>query len=204
MDASLPFNSQYIPDFLSTEKAAQYKEFCDASPVHCYGYRGTQLKRAPKTEWYLDEPVLYRWGQHKEEYKSGQPMPPLLVELTHKIHARFGERPNHAIMIRYSHGTNHFAPLHKDKQEGVDGPGAKDMTAGTSFYAFSFGTPRAFHLVDSEGVVVFNEALPQGSLLAVDAETNKHYKHAIPKDKQWEGVRYSIIFRTIRTVFKAD
>lgn len=36
---------------------------------------------------------------------------------------------NHCLIIRYS-GPEHFAPPHHDKQEGVPGPGAKDIKGG--------------------------------------------------------------------------
>jgi len=44
---------------------------------------------------------------------------------------------------------------------------------------------------------VWSKELAHNSLLAIDGKTNDSYYHAIPKDKGWEGERWSLIFRTI-------
>ena len=45
--------------------------------------------------------------------------------------------------------------------------------------------------------VVWSKELAHNSLLVIDGKTNDSYYHAIPKDKGWEGERWSLIFRTI-------
>jgi alkylated DNA repair dioxygenase AlkB len=202
----LPLDSQFFPTFLTAQQAQTFFNFCENAPVHEYGFRTGPLKRAPKCEWYRGNRVVYRWGQWRKEYISGLPFPPQLEELVVKLQEQFGESVNHCIMIKYSDGVDNHAPPHKDKQEGVPGTGAKDMTAGSSFFVFSFGAPRKFELVDGtyvdskfeQSVCLFSHALESGSLLKVGPETNKRYYHAVPKDKDHQGVRYSLIFRTIK------
>ena len=83
------------------------------------------------------------------------------------------------------------------KQQEVQGSGAKDMLEGSSFFNLSFGTPRHFDLIDSDGHVKWSEYLGHGSLLKVSFEANRDFKHAVPPDEHWTGAaRCSVIFRT--------
>jgi len=70
------FGSMYYPAYYSKSVSARMLAFCDEQETRLYGHRASVLKRAPKKEWYRDERVVYRWGQHKSEYGCGDPMPP--------------------------------------------------------------------------------------------------------------------------------
>ena len=191
-------------------QGATYTEewIADATPVITsltaveyveYPYRGRLMKRAPKREFYYPghEDKIYRWGQERTAYPggskfSGLEMPDWMKAIADRIRSEFGEEVNHAIAIKYAHGTEHHAPPHQDKI-------AKD----TSFFVLSFGTPRTFQLlskVKPTEVVEWEALLASGSLLVISGPLNKSHFHALPKDKDWAGdPRYSLIFRTIRT-----
>lgn len=85
-------------------------------------YRGKYLKRSPKATFVLDKNVgVYRFGQEKRSYSDvtiGYPDP--IMNLACEIAEKFGETPNHCIVICYSDGKEHHIPWHSDKQEGTD------------------------------------------------------------------------------------
>jgi len=87
------------------------------------------------------------------------------------------------------------APWHSDKCEEL-GRKTGCMKRGSSFFVISTGTPRVFQLGD-ENHVVWQAALPDCSMIQIDAETNVKYKHCVPQDPGWSGKRWSLIFRTI-------
>lgn len=195
----LPDGCEYIENFWD-EPGLQAN--LDAVPMRMYGLRTGPLRRAPKFEWYYAEDgaeqKVYRWGQWSYEHLRAEKMPGWLLQLRGKIVERFAESPNHAIMIRYSDGNLHHAPDHKDKQAGNgEAGGAGDMVAGTSFFVYSYGEPRIFHFTDDEGRVVWQKALAKGSLLHVSAGANARYKHGLPQQPGHNGVRDSLIFRTV-------
>merc|ERR1711998_570989 len=106
--------------------------------------------------------------------------------------AKYHEDFNHAIAIRYYDREITYAPPHQDKVE-----------ADTSFVVLSYhnSAPRTFRILetrDPKGKVVWQMPLAHGSLLRVSGPANQKYYHDAPQDKNWSGVRYSLIFRTIR------
>ena len=161
--------------------------------VRLYNFRRGVLKRAPKIEWYRWQPVSYFWGQHKSNNQHAQMFPPWMEAIAQRI----PEPVNHAIVIRYHHGTETHAPWHSDKCEEL-GRKTGCMKRGTSFWVISVGDPRVFELGDEEKIV-WSKALPDRSMVRIDAETNANLKHRVPQDPTWEGCRWSLIFRTIVT-----
>jgi alkylated DNA repair dioxygenase AlkB len=172
-----------------------------------YFFRGKQMKRAPKREYYYpgNENKVYKWGQQKKNYPKGEnytgvQMPDWMIQLADQIYLLSNERVNHAIIIRYDDGKKTHAPPHKDK-----------IPDYTSFFVFSFGNPRMFQFLSTKmeysqktgkvketvGDIIWEKKLKSNSLLWVTNQQNKDYFHAVPKDKNWNGIRYSLIFRTI-------
>jgi hypothetical protein len=70
------------------------------------------------------------------------------------------------------------------------------MKRGTSFYVVSVGDARVFEIGDGEQTF-WKQALPHRSLIEISSEVNAAYKHRVPQDPAWKGVRWSLIFRTI-------
>lgn len=192
----------YTEGWLAGDGLRELLELCDSLEYRLYPYRGTVLKRAPKREFYRDEVgprlPLYRWGQQKICYCWGEKMPAVLLALADRIEKEFGERVNHCLIIRYANGTDHHAPPHHDKQEGVPGTGATDIRSGTSIFDLSIGTPRTFCIEREDGSPVWSRKLQEGSMLVLTALGNRTYKHSVPKEPAVKTHRYSIIFRSVR------
>jgi len=195
------FQPAFVQDL---EFLEELKNFLDDQEVFVYNHRGKPLKSRPKLEFRLKEDLFYRWGQHKTDYLLGfNEFPEILIRLKNIIG---DESINHIIVTKYTTGNNHI-PWHQDKQEGVSGAGAKDIVAGTKIYNLIIcDNPRRFQLAEPSKIgkkgecseFVFDELLDNGSLLTLTAEGNKQLLHRVPKEKHWNGIRYSIVFRTVK------
>ena len=67
-DASAQSRAEFVfrppeihEDFVSEVEANHIM----AAEVQLYAFRGGFLKRAPKIEWFREEPLRYSWGQHR-------------------------------------------------------------------------------------------------------------------------------------------
>ena len=206
MNIKLRIQNVYQPLWLNPGQANALLATLSALEYGEYKYRAGVLKRAPKREYYVafeDGTIpIYRWGQNRSEYSQGRPITeiPALDKVRNRINRETGQCCNHCIVIEYSDGKKHHAPPHHDRQVGVDGNGAHDMVAGTSFFVLTLGYARPFQLLDDKSKVVWEERLPHGSLLRVTAEMNRELLHAVPGDQSQprDCPRYSAIFRTIR------
>ena len=175
------------PEFISEEEAKSIRK----AQVKLYAYRNGVLKRAPKIEYYRTHPLRYSWGQHKSNDDYAKKFPKWMEAIAQRL----PEPVNHAICIRYHDGLKTHAPWHSDKCEEL-GRKTGCMKRGSSFYVISTGDPRVFQLGDEDNVV-WSNALPDRSMICVDASTNARFKHCVPQDAEWKGVRWSLIFRTI-------
>jgi 2OG-Fe(II) oxygenase superfamily len=162
-----------------------------ACETRLYAFRASVLKRAPKMEWFRNKQVVYSWGQHTSNNKYANIFP----EWMEAIAQRLPEPVNHCICIKYHDGMKTYAPWHSDKCEEL-GRRTGCMKRGSSFFVISVGDPRTFELGD-ESAVIWSKALPHGSMIKIDAETNMNVKHCVPQDQFWMGCRWSLIFRTI-------
>ena len=174
-------------DFISEHEACLIQK----QAVHLYAYRNGVLKRAPKTEFYRSAPLRYSWGQHLSNDRYARKFLAWMEAIARRLH----EPVNHAIIIRYHHGTQTHAPWHHDKCE-EHGRKAGCMRADTGFHVVSVGVPRVFQL-GNEAEVVWECPLPHRSLLSISSAANRKWKHCVPPDSTHEGIRWSLIFRTI-------
>ena len=195
----------YHPSWLTEAHARELELTLKNLAYREYKYRASRLKRAPKLEFYLpfaDGSIpVYRWGQNRTEYSSGQLITkfPSLDAVRKRVTNEFGECCNHCIVIKYSDGERHHAPPHHDRQQGVPGNGAHDMAADSSFFVVTLGFARPFQILDNDLNIAWEERLPHGSLLQVTADLNRTYYHAVPRapTQPNENPRFSVIFRTI-------
>jgi ATP-dependent Lon protease len=205
------------------EKLRELVEFCGNQTYLLPPYRGKLLKRSPKATFVTNDEVgVYRFGQETRSYGHaivGFPDP--LSDLAMKIWDRFGgEMPNHCIIVRYSSGKDHHIPWHSDKQEGTSGGGAKDICKGTNIYdiiIFEQGNQRKpvknrkFQVALSGAIAakadghgdaseyLYNQRTPNGELIVLTYQGNCELKHRVPKEKGNDVVRYSIVFRSVKT-----
>jgi alkylated DNA repair dioxygenase AlkB len=64
----------------------------------------------------------------------------------------------------------------------------------------SLGSERLFRLRGKGGAVVYSKLMPHGSLLIMAGNTQKHFKHEVPKDAGVTYPRINLTFRCIAQV----
>ena len=86
----------------------------------------------------------------------------------------------------YRNGTDSVG-LHADAEPEM----------GPVIASVSLGAERLFRLKALNGPVVFAERLPHGSLLIMEGNTQKNFKHEVPKDPGVAQPRINLTFRHI-------
>jgi hypothetical protein len=153
---------------------------------------------------------LYRYNQsdlrdQESQYFTGN-MPrdmeslPVLSELATHISDTTGDIPNHCILTRYNQSGDNIG-AHHDK--------CLDLKHGSSFYVFSFGGERRFHMMHPYITNAHTSTLTKhGSLISVDWEANMIYKHGLDdtgcSPLQKAQARYSVVFRTSKRLVALD
>ena len=69
---------------------------------------------------------------------------------------------------------------------------------GPVIASLSLGAARLFRLKRRDGSMAFSKQLPGGSLLVMAGETQKHFKHEVPKERSVVEPRINLTFRTIQ------
>lgn len=84
---------------------------------------------------------------------------------------------------------------HGNDSVGVHADAEPEM--GPVIASLSLGAERVFRLKDKNGAVAFSERLPVGSLLIMAGETQKNFKHEVPKEPRVTQPRINLTFRHI-------
>ena len=69
---------------------------------------------------------------------------------------------------------------------------------GPVIASVSLGAERLFRLKAQNGTIVFTEKLPPGSLLIMAGQTQKNFKHEVPKEPAVAEPRINLTFRHIQ------
>jgi alkylated DNA repair dioxygenase AlkB len=72
-----------------------------------------------------------------------------------------------------------------------------ELEMGPVIASLSLGATRTFRLKARDGTVAFSEGLPGGSLLIMAGQTQKNFKHEVPKEPRVTQPRINLTFRRI-------
>lgn len=113
-----------------------------------------------------------------------------LLKMKENIEKQFGDKFNFALVNYYRDGTDYMG-FHSDK-EG-------DLVAGAPIASVTLGAERDFVLMSNKTPTQKHSLLLQnGSLLFMRGNTQKNYKHSVPKSKVLlKEPRINITFRLI-------
>ena len=92
-----------------------------------------------------------------------------------------------AVLINLYKNGNDSVGLHADAEPEM----------GPVIASVSLGAERLFRLKGNDGAVVFSERLPHGSLLIMAGNTQKNFKHEVPKEPAIALPRINLTFRHI-------
>src|SRR5437667_10254033 len=87
--------------------------------------------------------------------------------------------------------------LYRNGNDSVGLHADAEPEMGPVIASVSLGAGRVFRLKRKDGSVAFSERLPHGSLLIMAGNTQKHFKHEVPKEPGVTQPRINLTFRRI-------
>ena len=87
--------------------------------------------------------------------------------------------------------------LYRDGNDSVGLHADAEPEMGPVIASISLGAGRLFKLKRENGSIAFSERLPHGSLFVMAGDTQKHFKHEVPKEPGLTQPRINLTFRRI-------
>jgi alkylated DNA repair dioxygenase AlkB len=87
--------------------------------------------------------------------------------------------------------------LYRDGSDSVGLHADAEPEMGPVIASVTLGTARLFRLKRKNGYVEFSERLPHGSLLIMAGDTQKNFRHEVPKEADVTQPRINLTFRRI-------
>lgn len=181
-------NLDYFPSFLSkSESIALFKQIKEE-----LAFEQNQIKifgkaiAVPRLEAYFSLNGE-KYGYSGQQLKN-QPFPAFLNELRLRIEARTKNTYN-ALLIN----------LYRDGQDsnGWHADNEKSLGSNPSIASLSLGAERPFELKHQRTGQKLKIHLADGSLLHMYGELQHHWKHQLPKVRNFSGQRINLTFRKI-------
>jgi len=139
--------------------------------------------------------VTPRWQQaygadyhYTGRVNKALPIPPPLVPLMDWVQAQIDRRLNGALLNWYE-GPGHYIGPHHDS--------VKQMVEGSPIVTVSFGETRTFRLTRGKGsdTQALDFPATDGTVFVMPYQTNRVWKHGVPKSTRDMGRRISATFR---------
>lgn len=145
---------------------------------------GRQVPLPRLTAWYGDEGAVYRWSGIVQ-----QPLPwtYTLLAIKGRVEAETQAKFN-SVLLNLYRGAQDSVSWHSDDEPGL----------GPVIASVSFGAVRRFqfkHLANPK--LRLSIDLAHGSLLVMRGETQRHWKHRVPKASAPVKARINLTFRAI-------
>jgi alkylated DNA repair dioxygenase AlkB len=162
-----------------------------------WGRRKSSFKYdVPRDEAYYGDPGT-NYTYSRREYKPLPWIPELLSlkarveeETPEVVYSNLGlaKAGYNAVLCNLYRNGNDSVGLHADAEPEM----------GPVIASLSLGVERLFRLKSQNGALVFAERLPHGSLLIMAGQTQKNFKHEVPKEPVIDQARINLTFRRIQ------
>jgi len=184
----------YDDRFLPPEEATQLFNAL-VSKCAWERHRASFGHTVPRDEAYYGDPGTH-YTYSRREY---QPLPWMPELLSLKVHVE-----ETTPVAAY---TNSGLPklgynallcnLYRDGNDSVGLHADAEPEMGPVLASISLGAGRLFRLKRENGSIAFSERLPHGSLLVMAGDTQKLFKHEVPKERGVTQPRINLTFRRI-------
>ncbi len=164
----------YLEKLLSTIKG-EHEE------VFLYGKLITMSRRVA---WYGDTGITYSYSG---TIKTPRTWTKELLAIKNTVEQLTGDTYNSCLVNIYDDGTQGMG-WHTDKESIGD---------GRSIASVSFGAERRFDFRHTTTKETISVQLEHGSLLVMRGQTQKYWKHQLPKSKKVQSLRINLTFRRI-------
>jgi len=149
----------------------------------------------PRDEAYYGDPGTH-YTYSRRQYKPLPWIPDLL-----SLKARVEEATAMAASANLSlakWGYNAvLCNLYRNGNDSVGLHADAEPEMGPVIASLSLGAERLFRLKRKDGSVAFSERMPHGCLLVMAGDTQKHFKHEVPKEPKIIQPRINLTFRRI-------
>jgi len=149
----------------------------------------------PRDEAYYGDPGA-NYIYSRREYKPFAWIPELLSLKTRVEEATPGVAYSTSSLPRLGYNAV-LCNLYRDGNDSVGLHADAEPEMGPVIASVSLGAERLFRLKGQNGAVVFAERLPHGSLLIMAGETQKNFRHEVPKERGVAQPRINLTFRLI-------
>lgn len=184
----------YEKSFLSPEEAASLFETLLAKCAW-ERHKSSFNYPVPRDEaYYGDEGTKYKYS--RREYR---PLPwiPELLTLKNRVEQFTPETAYENLSLpRFGYNAV-LCNLYRNGSDSVGLHADAEPEMGPVIASVSLGAERLFRLKRLDGTVAFSERLPHGSLLIMAGQTQKNFKHEIPKEPGVIQPRMNLTFRRI-------
>lgn len=184
-DAELWFDAAWLA---ADEADALFAELRESIPWERHRIRlfGREVDSPRLSCWIGDPGAAYVYSRARFDPR---PWPPALHELRARVSAAAGEAFNSVLANRYRDGGDSMG-WHSDDEP--------ELGPAPVIASLSLGAPRRFVLQHRDDKALRREiALPHGSLLVMRGETQRYWRHALPKTARPVGARINLTFRRI-------
>lgn len=181
----------YVPGFLTRRQAdALLDEVIDAADwqQERFAMFGRQVTAPRLTAWYGEPGATYRYSGVSRPARTWLPS---IRELAGQVATAVGWHFNYVLVNRYRDGTDMLG-WHADDEA--------DLGAAPVLAAISVGAERVFRIRPRGGGASTASVLGHGSLLVMWGNSQRDYKHCLPRTKRSVGERLSFTFRRTRQV----
>ncbi|HEX8896203.1 MAG TPA: alpha-ketoglutarate-dependent dioxygenase AlkB [Terriglobales bacterium] len=185
----------YDRNFLSTEEATV---LFDVLRTKCawQRHRASFKYAVPRDEAYYGDPgTTYMYS--RREYRPLTWLPELLSLRTRVEEGTPAVAYSNLDLPRLGYNAV-LCNLYRDGHDSVSLHADAEPEMGPVIASVSLGAERLFRLKGQNGAVVFADRLPHGSLFLMAGETQKNYKHEVPKEPDVTQPRINLTFRQIR------
>jgi alkylated DNA repair dioxygenase AlkB len=184
----------YDDRFLPPEEATQLFNAL-VSKCAWERHRASFGHTVPRDEAYFGDPGTH-YTYSRREY---QPLP-WIPELL-SLRVRVEEATPVAVYINSGLPKSGYnavlCNLYRDGNDSVGLHADAEPEMGPVIASISLGAGRLFRLKRENGSIAFSERLPHGSLLVMAGDTQKLFKHEVPKERGVTQPRINLTFRRI-------
>lgn len=149
----------------------------------------------PRDEAYYGDPGTH----YTYSRRAYQPLPwlPELLSLKARVEAATPAVAYAKLSLPALGYNAVLCNLYRDGNDSVGLHADAEPEMGPVIASLSLGAERIFRLKNKDGSVAFSERMPGGSLLIMAGQTQKNFKHEVPKQPRVTQPRINLTFRHI-------
>jgi alkylated DNA repair dioxygenase AlkB len=149
----------------------------------------------PRDEAYCGDPGTH-YTYSRREYQPLPWMPELVSLKVHVEETTSVTAYTNSGLLKLGYNAL-LCNLYRDGNGSIGLHADAEPEMGPVLASISLGAGRLFRLKRENGSIAFSERLPHGSLLVMAGDTQKRFKHEVPKERGVTQPRINLTFRRV-------